>query len=223
MHIQLLIMAYLWSFSRILSESRASELLPQESLHRLVCDAKDPQLRNAVSRLKIDTNDGLIPGQSILLRAGKTKTNGKFQCIASRHGVKPATSSYAWYEVASWSWDIVADGWKGASNPNSLSTLKFPTKMDIKHISTCAYKLIDQQMDRRTNIASYRVACPQLKWVTNQSRIDGTIIFRRFDMRFGSWKPKLCIPEFWKAFLLSWEVNLCVRSYCAASLWRNSC
>ena len=64
--------------------------------------------------------------------------------------------------------NIVADGWAGASNPNPHH--KSPTHMHKKHLkrsfphfSTRAYGPTDRPTNGRTDKASYRVACPQLK------------------------------------------------------------
>ena len=65
--------------------------------------------------------------------------------------------------------NIVADGWAGVSNPHSLSKPpyqhSYPNNIEnagYSHFSTSVLWTIGP-MDQRTDKASYRVACPQLK------------------------------------------------------------
>ena len=66
--------------------------------------------------------------------------------------------------------NIIADGWAGASNPH-LDPTHPPTahkrqKRSLSYFSTRAHGRMDQRMDRRTDKASNRVVCPQLKTVS---------------------------------------------------------
>ena len=69
--------------------------------------------------------------------------------------------------------NIIADGWAGASNPHQNPIPHPPTHKHTQKVSkTLVFPLfnsmtpdrrMDGPMDRQTDKASYRVACPQLK------------------------------------------------------------
>ena len=58
--------------------------------------------------------------------------------------------------------NIVADEWAGAANPLP-NTDTFTKSFQNTRFPTFRLPLMDQQTDRWTDKASYRVACPRLK------------------------------------------------------------
>ena len=73
--------------------------------------------------------------------------------------------------------NIVADAWAGASDPHPHPN-PFPTLKHTQKVSKTLVFLLfnsmttDQRTDGRTDKASYRVACPQLKIVKRRRKSD---------------------------------------------------